>query len=317
MSRERSAGRLYRLHLGLGALAAALVAGVTVSIVAAVDFGLPSPGSIAAACDRWLSAGGPAAVLVLGAFAVALASLGLGARSALRQMAASRRFLSSLPTSGRTITLEGGSCRLIEARAPEAFCAGYLRPQVYLSRGALEQLSPAELRAVVAHELHHVRRRDPLRLLLARSLADGLFFIPLLRRTSERYADLGELAADEAAVRRLGTRAPLASALLQLSGPPAEPAPVVGIAPERVDHLMGDPEAGRWRIPRAPAGRSALALMGLAGLLAATAHGLFVTDLDMPILLSAGCMIAMVGGPMALAATAVLISRRALRARRA
>jgi hypothetical protein len=316
MSRERSASRLYRLHLGLGALTAALVAGLIVSIVAAVDFGLPSPGSIAAACDRWLSAGGPGAVLVLSAFGVALTSLVLGLRSAHRQVAATRRFLSGLPVSARTVAVDGARCRLVESPVPEAFCAGHLRPHVYVSRGAVEKLSPVELGAVVTHELHHVRRRDPLRLLLARSLADGLFFIPLLRRTSERYAALGELAADEATVRRLGARAPLASALLQFSER-AEPAPIVRIAPERVDHLMGDPEAGRWRLPRTLAGRSALALIGLVGLLAATAHGLFVANLDLPILLSAACMIAMIGAPVVLAAATVLISRRALRGRRA
>lgn len=317
MSRERSAGRLYRLHLGVGALAVALIAGVTGSVVAAVDFGLPSPGSVAAACDHWLSAGGPGAILALTAFGLVLGSLALGLRSGFRQVAASRRFLSSLPITARTIVVDGARCRLVDAATPDAFCAGYLRPQVYVSRGAVETLSPVELRAVVTHELHHVRQRDPLRLVLVRSLADGLFFVPLLRRTSERYAALGELAADEAAVRRLGTRAPLASALLQFSGPPAQPAPVVGIAPERVDHLMGDPDAGRWRLPPAQAGRSALVLIGLVGLLAAVAHGLFVSNLDLPILLSAGCMIAMIGGPVVIAAATVLISRRALRGRRA
>jgi len=317
VTRERSANRLYRLHLGLGGVGVALVAGTIAFVAAGVDFGLPSPASVAAACDRWLSAGGPGAVLALAVAAAALASLGLGLRSARRQLAASRRHMEALPISDQVIAVEGASCRLIETPAPQAFCAGYLRPQVYLSRGATEELSREELRAVVSHELHHVRRRDPLRLLLARSLADSLFFVPLLRRSSERYAALGELAADEAAVRRLGRRGPLASALLRFSGPDAQPAPVVGVAPERVDHLLGDPEVGRWRLPASLAGRSAVTLVGLAALLAALAHGLFVANLDLPILLAAGCMAAMIGGPIALAVGAVVVSRRALRARRA
>lgn len=316
MSRQRSAGRLYRLHLGLGALGVALVAGVIAFIVAAVDFALPSPASVATACDRWLAVGGPGAVVALAAGAVALASLVLGSRSARRQVVASRRYLRALPISDHAVEVEDTSCRVIETSAPEAFCAGYLRPHVYLSRGAVEQLSREELRAVVSHELHHVRRRDPLRLLVARALADGLFFVPLLRRSSERY-DLGELAADEAAVRRLGERGPLASALLRFSTHEPGSAPVVGIAAERVDHLMGDPEAGRWRLPASLAGRSAATLVGIAVLLTVLPHGALLANLDLPILLAAGCMVAMIGGPIALAVGAAVISRRVLRAPRA
>lgn len=317
MSRERSASRLYRLHLGLAGLGALLVAGTIVSAAAGVDPSLPALASVAAACDRWLSAGGPGAVLALALGALALASLVLGMRSARRQLAADRRYLAGLPISDQAIAVEGTSCRVIEMSDPQAFCAGYLRPQVYLSRGAVEHLNREEMRAVVGHELHHARRRDPLRLLLARSLADGLFFIPLLRRSSERYAALGELAADEAAVRRLGgRRPPLASALLKLSPRRPQPASVVGIAPERVDHLMGDPDAGRWQLPRSLASRSVLVLLALAGLLVATAHGVLVANLDVPILLAAGCMVAMIAGPIALAVGTVVISRRALRARR-
>lgn len=307
MSGHRSANRLYRLHLAVAGLGAGLVVGTIAFIAAGVDSSLPSPASVAAACDRWLSAGGPGAILAVAVGALALASVALGARSARCQLAASRRYLQALPISGQVVAIEG---------AARAFCAGYLRPQVYVSRGAVGHLSRDELRAVVSHELHHVHRRDPLRLLVARALADGLFFIPLLRRSSERYAALGELAADEAAIRRLDGRGALASALLKFSAPGAQPATVVGIAPERVDHLMGDPLAGRWQLPRSLAGRTAVALVGLAALLGAAAHGLVLANLDLPILLAAGCMAAMIGGPIALAVGVMVISRRGLRARR-
>ncbi|MGH2985642.1 MAG: hypothetical protein ACRDLO_03005 [Solirubrobacterales bacterium] len=41
------------------------------------------------------------------------------------------------------------------------------------------------------------------------------------------------------------------------------PASVAGIDPERVDHLLGDQEAGRWRRPKTKAGWSALARRAL------------------------------------------------------
>lgn len=106
-------------------------------------------------------------------------------------------------------------------------------------------LSHEELDAVIAHESHHARRRDPLRLLVARSVAADLFFLPVMRRLAERYAAMAELAADEAAVG--ATRGPraLASALLAFD---AHPSPaVVGIAPERIDHLLG--RDVRWDLP--------------------------------------------------------------------
>lgn len=317
MSRRRSATHLYRLHLALAGAGFVLVLGTGATVVAGADATLPSAGAIAQACDRWISAGGPAAVAGLALALLALATLALGLRSAGRQVAATRRYLRSLPLADSERAISGTSYAVIESAEPQAFCAGYLRPRIYLSRGALETLEDHELEAIVAHELHHQRRRDPLRLLLARAIADALFFIPLMRRISDRYRDLGELAADEAAVRRLDGHGPLAAALLKFSDPAARPAPVVAVAPERVDHLLGDPEAGRWGLPASLVGRSALIMIGLAALLLSAWHGAFAPTLELPLLLAAGCMVVMVGAPIALAVWAVSFSRRTLRARRA
>lgn len=312
--RARHASRLYRVHLALAAVGLAMLLGAGALALAGLQLRPPSATAIAAACDRWLAAGGPAALLALGVAALAAASLALGLRSAARQVRASRRYLAALPHPEEEEWVHGEPCRVVESAAPTAFCAGYLRPRIYLSRGALERLGADELRAVVAHERHHARRRDPLRLLVARALAAALFFIPLLRRISERYEAIGELAADEAAVRDLHRRGPLASALLKIgeSGPTS--APVVAIAPERVDHLMGDPDAGRWQLPRSLAGRSAVALAAL-GILVALSWQIEPAP-QFPILLAAGCMAGMIGGPMALGVGALVLSRRALLARR-
>jgi hypothetical protein len=312
--RDRSATRLYRVHLALAGAGLALVLGAGVLALTGLELRVPSAAAIAAACDHGLEAGGPAALLTLGATGLAGASLALGLRSASRQARASRRYLAALPHGAEAVEIGGERCRVVDSDAPTAFCAGYLRPHIYLSRGALAQLDPDELRAVVAHERHHARRHDPLRLLVARALAAALPFIPLLRRISERYEALGELAADEAAVRDLEGRGPLASALLKFGEAEPQSAPVVAIAPERVDHLIGDREAGTWRLPRWLAGRSALALAGLAVLVVLSLQ--VEPSPQLPILLAAGCMAAMAGGPIALAAGALVLSRRALLARR-
>ena len=317
MTRGRSAAHLYRLHLALAGVALALVLGTGAVVVAGADPTLPSAGAIASACDSWLSAGGPAALASLALALLALVTLALGLRSAARQVLATRRYLHSLPFSDSPGKIAGASCVVIESAEPQAFCAGYLQPRIYLSRGTLDTLKDHQLEAIAAHELHHLRRRDPLRLLVARALADALFFIPLLRRMSERYADLGELAADEAAVRRLESHGPLAGALLKFSGGTGQSAPVVAVAPERVDHLLGHPEAGRWGLPASLVGRSTLILIGLAALLLSAWHGLFAPSLELPLMLAGGCMVVMIGGPIAIAVWAVAYSRRTLRTRRA
>jgi hypothetical protein len=309
----RGARSLYALHLGVGLLALGLLGGSAAIVAAGSDFSPPSADEISAVCAGWLSSGGPGAVLALAVAGLAATSLFLVARSITRQVRASRVCVMGLPRRG-TLIVDGLACHRVERDQPFAFCAGYLRPRVYLSTGLIERLSEEELHAVVAHERHHLRRRDPLRRLIARALADGLFFVPILGRSSERYIALGELAADEAAVDAVGARRPIAAAFLKVSGEGASPTPVAGIDPERVDRLLGDPRSGGWRVPRTMAGWSALAVLALAALFLAAS--LVQPGLAWPLLLAAGCMAAMVGAPLLLGATALVLSGRALRARR-
>jgi Zn-dependent protease with chaperone function len=178
----------------------------------------------------------------------ALAALGLvvlvaAARAGVREVRADRRFRRS--TRHRE-SATGHRAVIIDSDRPQAFCAGLVHPRVYLSRGALELLSAGELSAVLAHERHHARRRDPLRLACARALADALFFLPPLRRLVEQQNSLSEMAADDAAViAAAGDRAALASAMLRFSE--SSDAGASGIAPERVDHLVE--EGVGWRFP--------------------------------------------------------------------
>ncbi|MEK6252184.1 MAG: M56 family metallopeptidase [Actinomycetota bacterium] len=306
----RGAGRLYLLHLVVATLAVALLAGAAALVVGELSFALPSSQAISNACVGWVQAGGPAALLGLSIAVLALTAIGLGLKSAHRQIQASRGYMGTLPVSSDSVKIGGIRCRLIDVDEPLAFCAGYLRPSVCLSSGAREQLAVAELQAVVGHEAHHRARRDPLRLLAARALADSLFFIPILRRISDRYSALGELAADEAAVRAVRGRGPLASALLKFSESGLDPAPVVSIAPERVDHLMGDPDATRWKLPPSPLGRSVVALAALGAVVLLTWHGILNPNLQVPLVLAAACMGLMVCGPIALGLGVLSLARR-------
>ncbi|HYB27162.1 MAG TPA: M56 family metallopeptidase [Solirubrobacteraceae bacterium] len=143
---------------------------------------------------------------------------------------------------------------------PQAFCVGYLRPEIYVPERTVELLSDDELAAVLAHEHQHRRVRDPLRFACGRILSDALFFVPALRLLCRRYADLAEVGADAAAIGDVGRR-PLARALLAIeqSGHPA----VAGFSAERVDSLLGQPV--RLSVPLRRVGASLAGLAGLGG----------------------------------------------------
>jgi hypothetical protein len=301
----RSARSLYRVGVAyaVGAvLALGLAAAAALPFLA---FNAP-PAQLLAACRRFLlphlSVPG---VLALALMGLGLAVLMLGIRSVARQLRERRRTLAAA-SGAHPLGNEMPGVLAFDHPRPLAFCAGLARPRVYVSSGALAALDREQLLAVVAHERHHARRRDPLRIFIVRTLADALFFLPGLRRLGSRYAALAELAADEAAVRAAGDAAPLASALLAFGDAPA--LGVVGIAPERVDHLMGD--APRWQLP--------VSLM-LAGLLVAAALGALAIGLVMaapgspvsvPLVAARSCMVAMAAAGLGFAVAGGLAVHR-------
>jgi Zn-dependent protease with chaperone function len=106
----------------------------------------------------------------------------------------------------------GGLVTVVADVEAYAFAAGLARSRIWLSSGLLALLDEAELAAVLRHERHHLVRRDPLRVLLARSLAHGLFFVPVASVLRDRYMEAKEREADAAS----GANHELAAALLKL-----------------------------------------------------------------------------------------------------
>jgi len=163
---------------------------------------------------------------------------------AVRELQASRRFDRFL-CGERQQALQGAL--LIDDPQPRAFCAGLLRPRIYVSTGAVALLDEAALSAVLAHERHHARRHDPLRLAAGRVLARALFFLPGFGHLVERQQALAELSADESAVNDVpANRSGLARAMLSFADSPAHGGST-GVDPARVDYLLGDPPS--WRFP--------------------------------------------------------------------
>jgi hypothetical protein len=228
-----------------------------------------------------------AAWLLIALAAVGATAITVAGWAAWRQRSAFRGFLDALEVVGRA---DGHpTVKVIAGTRPEAFCAGYLRPSVYLSQGALDLLSTPELDAVLAHEHHHRLVRDPLRFALGHILSQALFFVPALRLLHDRYGELAEVNADRAAVRAsAGRQTQLASALLvfDASAPPG----ASGISPARVDSLLGQP--ARWHLPISSmvtslAAVSALSLLTWQAGRVASLHATF----NVPFLSSRPCVV--------------------------
>jgi beta-lactamase regulating signal transducer with metallopeptidase domain len=152
------------------------------------------------------------------------------------------RCMAEVDAGARIVVLAGEEVliRCFVSEPAEAFCAGFLRPKIYVSTGALTTLTARELDAVVAHERNHQIARDPLRSMLEGILSKGLFFLPALSRLQHAAELQAEIDADAFALRISGGDGqPLAAAMMQMSSGPR--GTVSGIRPERVDHLLAVP----------------------------------------------------------------------------
>jgi beta-lactamase regulating signal transducer with metallopeptidase domain len=130
----------------------------------------------------------------------------------------------------------------VEGSAPEALCVGVIHPRILVTPRIIERLRDRELDAVLLHEQHHARRRDPLRRAILRAAADVYFYLPVLRWWAERQLAQSELAADRVAIERLGPRAVAGAISRVASGTcPRGAAAFSGAAELRVAQVLGDP----------------------------------------------------------------------------
>ncbi len=163
------------------------------------------------------------AVLVLG---LAICGIGLGLGSLMRQLLATASLIRSLlrrrvPTPPAVVRRAGalgmaGRIDVVADRRAFSFCYWFIRPRVCLSTGLLARLEGDELDAVLLHERSHLLRRDPLRLVIARYFAAGLYVVPVVEELVEYYTLEKELEADQDAVHALGDVGPLARALYKV-----------------------------------------------------------------------------------------------------
>jgi beta-lactamase regulating signal transducer with metallopeptidase domain len=85
--------------------------------------------------------------------------------------------------------------------------------EICLPTAALRALTPAQRESVLAHELGHLARRDPLWKVAVEIAAAVFWFQPLLRVARREMVEAAELLCDGFAVRVTGRRRPLVESL--------------------------------------------------------------------------------------------------------
>jgi Zn-dependent protease with chaperone function len=105
------------------------------------------------------------------------------------------------------------------------FTGGLFKPYICIPSDARLLLSEAELKAVLAHELSHIRHFDLVLSLALEFLGDLFWFIPGYRAAGRKIDRVREFVADENAVASGADPVQLASALVKISALVACPPP--------------------------------------------------------------------------------------------
>lgn len=107
--------------------------------------------------------------------------------------------------------------RLLASSQVDLPCAlGWLRPIVLVPASLITGFNPAQMEAILLHELAHVRRHDWLVGILQAVVESLLFHVPFVWMLSARLRSEREACCDDAVVEILGDRLGYATALVSL-----------------------------------------------------------------------------------------------------
>jgi len=181
----------------------------------------------------------------------------------LRRALREARLVRALVATSRPSIL-GDDVRLLDRPEPIALTVGWRRRTILVSVGLVESLDAEALAVVLAHERAHVSRGDT-RLALLDRLAAALLPRSAAAPLLGRVALAREQACDAEAAREVGGPLAVARTLamvlrLRMSAPPIGVSMASSTIEARVVQLLDPPRPSRRRL--------ALALIGLATLLA-------------------------------------------------
>jgi TonB family protein len=130
--------------------------------------------------------------------------------------------------------MSGEAVRIaVTAAIPGPAAVGVRRPTLLTPPGFLAELTAADLEALLAHELAHMRRQDFAKNLLYGVAALPAAYHPVLALTRRRLAETRELICDGMAAEAAGGRESYAKSLLRLASM------LSGSAAPRIFHAIG------------------------------------------------------------------------------
>jgi TonB family protein len=227
--RNRTPGARYAASCATLALMAALPAATIwilyerpVSLSGSIAFVIPlaarpisaSPGEWLALARQWIL---PIWALGVALFAIRLA---LAWRHVVTLRRAAAHAESALADAVSALARRMNVARpvrvLVSKLADAPSVVGWLRPAILIPAAALAGLDTAQLQAILAHELAHIRRHDYLVNMLQTIVETLLFYHPAVWWVSSRMRHERELCCDDFAVRHCGDAIGYARALTRL-----------------------------------------------------------------------------------------------------
>src|SRR5256714_9215439 len=207
--------------------------------------------------------------LVVAAVWIAVAVAGLTQlwllHRSLRRMLAGRGLLCG-PRGDSITSIVGKSIRVSVVDALPVPLA--LTTEICLPEWVAQRMEPDEFRAVVAHEVAHVKRRDAVWRRAAAIVCRVFFFQPLNWLTAARLRELSECICDEEAIGMTRSTLPLASALERVASRRLRTPAHLAVVPamdagqsftvHRVMRILSTSELAQRHVGAGP--RSALAL---------------------------------------------------------
>jgi len=169
----------------------------------------------------------------------------------------------------------GRAVRFLRSSVAEVpMVVGWISPVVLVPVSAFTSLSSDQLRALLAHELAHIRRHDHLLNALQAVVEIVLFFHPVVWWISKQVRDEREYCCDDSSVKVTGDPKFLAEALttletLRIQQPGADPvlAATGGPLMKRIQRILGAELETRSSLPgwRVPAGLLIAGFLAFAG----------------------------------------------------
>jgi len=167
-------------------------------------------------------------ILPWGCVVILFIGIGLAARKTILMLSWNYRFIRPItPLSFEThpklnkilpaMNLYGQLVLLDNDKLHCAFTLGLWKPKIYVSSGICSYLSRKELIAVIFHETHHKKCKDPLKLFVIQILHALNYFLPINRYLIKQYSSASEKAADDSAINFSREPLELVSALVKLS----------------------------------------------------------------------------------------------------